>query len=128
VRWINDSKGTNVGATLATLNGTAGRLVLIAGGDGKGQDFSPLRPLIATKARAVVLIGRDGPQVAAALNGVVPVHSAGDMEEAVAIAARVARPGDDVLLSPACASFDMFRDYEARGEAFRTAVREVARC
>jgi UDP-N-acetylmuramoylalanine--D-glutamate ligase len=128
VRWINDSKGTNVGATLATLNGAAGRLVLIAGGDGKGQDFSSLRPPVATKARAVVLIGRDAPVVAAALNGVVPVHFAGDMEEAVAIAARLAHPGDDVLLSPACASFDMFRDYEARGEAFRAAVREVALC
>jgi UDP-N-acetylmuramoylalanine--D-glutamate ligase len=87
-----------------------------------------LRPLVATKARAVVLIGRDGPLVGSALDGVAPMHSAESMDEAVTIAARLAQPGDGVLLSPACASFDMFRDYEARGEAFRTAVREVVAC
>jgi UDP-N-acetylmuramoylalanine--D-glutamate ligase len=126
VRWFNDSKGTNVGATLAALGGLSGRVVLIAGGLGKGQDFTPLRELAASKARAVVLLGRDAPLIESALHGVTAVHYAGDMREAVARAAALAQPGDSVLLSPACASFDMFTGYEDRGRRFVAAFGELA--
>ncbi len=122
VSWFNDSKATNVGATLAALEGLAGPVVLIAGGEGKGADFSALRPVLARKARAVVLLGRDAPLLEKALAGAVPLSRAVDMEEAVAAAWQLARRGDQVLLSPACASLDMFANYEARGEAFRRAL------
>ncbi len=126
VRYIDDSKGTNVGATVAALTGMPGPAILIAGGDGKGQDFSALREAVVAHARAVVLIGRDAPRIEQALEGCqVPVVHAPDMRAAVATAARLARPGDTVLLSPACASFDMFRDYVHRAEAFRKAVQEL---
>lgn len=125
VRWFNDSKGTNVGATLAALGGLSGRVVLIAGGLGKGQDFSPLRELAASKARAVVLIGRDAPLIESALQGVTPIHYASDMPEAVTRAASLAQSGDSVLLSPACASFDMFSGYEDRGRRFVAAFAEL---
>jgi UDP-N-acetylmuramoylalanine--D-glutamate ligase len=126
VRWFDDSKGTNVGATLAAVAGLTGPLVVIAGGDGKGQDFGPLGPAFAGKVRRAVLIGRDREQVASALRGHCEVEFALDMPAAVAAAARAARPGDLVLLSPACASLDMFRDYAHRGDAFAQAVRELA--
>ncbi len=127
VRYYDDSKGTNVGATIAALegfeDGTPARTVLIAGGDGKGQDFSALGPILARTARCVVLIGRDAGLIEAVLDpSVARVHAA-DMAEAVSLAARHAVPGDRVLLSPACASFDMFRNYEHRGEVFAQAVR-----
>jgi len=126
VSWYDDSKGTNVGSTVAALAGLArgtGKVVLIAGGEGKGQDFTPLKAAVARSARAVVLIGRDAPLIEAAIAGAgVPVLRAGAMEEAVALAGGAARSGDAVLLSPACASFDMFRDYKHRGEMFRAAV------
>jgi UDP-N-acetylmuramoylalanine--D-glutamate ligase len=125
VRWIDDSKGTNVGATVAALNGMDAPVILIAGGDGKGADFSELRDPVKKCARAVVLIGRDAPLIEKALAGAVPVESAKDMPAAVRAAARLAQPGDVVLLSPACASFDMFRNYEHRGQVFAQAVREV---
>ena len=125
VRWIDDSKGTNVGATVAALSGMDGPVILIAGGDGKGADFGALRAVVAQRARAVVLIGRDAPLIEAALGGVVPVEHAADMPAAVRAAGRQAQPGDIVLLSPACASFDMFRNYEHRGQVFAQAVREV---
>jgi UDP-N-acetylmuramoylalanine--D-glutamate ligase len=125
VRWIDDSKGTNVGATVAALTGMDAPVVLIAGGDGKGADFRELREPVARHARAVVLIGRDAPLIEAALGGVVPVAKAADMHVAVREARRLAQPGDIVLLSPACASFDMFRNYEHRGQVFAQAVREV---
>ncbi len=125
VSWINDSKGTNVGATAAALAGLDGRVVLIAGGDGKGANFSALAPIVRDKARAVVLIGRDGPQLAAALKGCCPLHFARDMDEAVQIAQQCARAGDHVLLSPACASFDMFRNYSHRGDVFTAAVQRL---
>jgi len=126
VAWFNDSKGTNVGATLAALRGLPGeRIVLIAGGQGKGQDFSPLRPVVTERGRAVVLIGEDASLIETALQGAVPVEHAGDMAAAVACARRLARPGDSVLLSPACASFDMFAGYEQRGEVFMARVREA---
>ena len=130
VRWYDDSKGTNPGATVAALDGLADperdrRVVLIAGGDGKGADFSPLAPAVARAARAVVLIGRDGPAIGAAVAGQTPTTEAASMEEAVARAAELARPGDSVLLSPACASFDMFQDYAHRGRVFAEAVRRL---
>ncbi len=128
VDWFDDSKGTNVGATVAAVRGLPGRVVLIAGGDGKGQDFSPLRAALADKARAVVLIGRDAPLIAAALGDSVPLRTAADMEAAVTAAAQLARPGDSVLLSPACASFDMFSGYEERGAVFAAAVRRLPEC
>jgi UDP-N-acetylmuramoylalanine--D-glutamate ligase len=126
VSWIDDSKGTNVGATVAAIEGMGGPLVLIAGGEGKGQDFTPLGPACQGKVRQAILIGRDAAQLAAALEGRCTVAFAESMNAAVGIAASVARAGDTVLLSPACASFDMFRDYVHRGEAFAAAVRELA--
>jgi UDP-N-acetylmuramoylalanine--D-glutamate ligase len=125
VRYIDDSKGTNVGATIAAVAGMAGPLVMIAGGEGKGQDFAPLAPAFRGKVRHAVLIGKDAPALAAALAGVCPTERAGSMHEAVASAARVAQAGDSVLLSPACASFDMFRDYGQRGDVFAAAVRNL---
>jgi len=128
VTFYDDSKGTNVGATVAALNGMREKVVLIAGGDGKGQDFGPLRPAVAAHARAVVLIGRDGPQIGATLEGCgVPLLSAKDMDEAVTLSRRAAQPGDAVLLSPACASFDMFRNYEHRAQVFVAAVQKMGR-
>ena len=127
VRFYDDSKGTNVGATVAALEGMRSPVVLIAGGDGKGQDFAPLEPAVASKARAVVLIGRDGPAIGRALQSAgVPLERAASMEEAVEKAFELAREGDAVLLSPACASFDMFRDYKHRGDVFAEAARAVA--
>jgi len=123
VRYINDSKGTNVGATLAAVGGIDVPVVLIAGGDGKDQDFRPLAAGFAGKVRHAVLIGRDRHLVAAALAGVCTTEFAVDMPAAVAAAARHARPGDVVLLSPACASLDMYRNYAARGDAFAHAVK-----
>ena len=129
VRWYDDSKGTNVGSTVAALAGLARRdskVVLIAGGDGKGQDFSPLKNAVARAARALVLIGRDALRIEAAVAGAgVTVRRAATMDQAVGFAAAAAHPGDAVLLSPACASFDMFRDYKHRGEAFRQAVEGI---
>ncbi|RLJ67764.1 UDP-N-acetylmuramoyl-L-alanine--D-glutamate ligase [Sulfurisoma sediminicola] len=127
VTWFDDSKGTNVGATVAALEGLQRKVVVILGGDGKGQDFSPLKPAIARHGRAVVLIGRDGPAIAAAIAGCgVPVQTAADMADAVRVAARAAWAGDAVLLSPACASFDMFRNYEHRAQVFVAAVQGLA--
>jgi UDP-N-acetylmuramoylalanine--D-glutamate ligase len=126
VRFVNDSKGTNVGATIAAVAGLPGPLVLIAGGDGKNQDFGDLRPAFAGKVRHAVLIGRDAPRLAEALEGVCTTEFAADMRSAVAAARAAARPGDTVLLSPACASLDMFRDYTHRGDEFATAVRSLA--
>jgi UDP-N-acetylmuramoylalanine--D-glutamate ligase len=122
VRYVDDSKGTNVGATIAAVAGMTGPLVVIAGGEGKGQDFKPLADAFRGKVREAVLIGKDGPAIAAALNGVCDTRPAASMEAAVAEAARAARAGDTVLLSPACASFDMFRDYGHRGDVFAAAV------
>ena len=128
VRWYDDSKGTNPGATVAALEGlippgSTGRAVLIAGGEGKDADFAPLRSAVKRTARAVVLIGRDAGLIAQALDGEVPLLEATSMQDAVARAAAIARPGDTVLLSPACASFDMFESYEHRGRVFAEAVR-----
>jgi UDP-N-acetylmuramoylalanine--D-glutamate ligase len=129
VEYFDDSKGTNVGATVAALQGLGAerKLVVILGGDGKGQDFSPLADPVARYARAAVLIGRDGPQIRAVLEATgVPLIEAGSMEEAVKLATQRAHAGDAVLMSPACASFDMFRNYPHRAEVFRAAVQAVA--
>ncbi|MCL4680814.1 MAG: UDP-N-acetylmuramoyl-L-alanine--D-glutamate ligase [Rhodocyclaceae bacterium] len=159
VAWYDDSKGTNVGATVAALEGLGGqmaaqashlpppgreagregaftadsryqnnrKIVLIAGGDGKGQDFAPLGPALAAHGRALLLIGRDAMRIEAAVGDCgVPVMHAQDMEQAVRKAAVAARAGDAVLLSPACASFDMYRNYVHRAEVFAQAVRALA--
>lgn len=124
VEWYDDSKGTNVGATLAALRGLDRKAVLILGGDGKGQDFAPLRESVARFARRVLLIGRDAALIEKALVD-SPSEHCRSLEEAVTRAAEIARPGEAVLLSPACASFDMFRDYRHRGEVFAAAVRRL---
>lgn len=126
VTFFDDSKGTNVGATVAALAGMGTKVVLIAGGDGKGQDFSPLRDAVARHARAVVLIGRDRDRIAAAIEstGVLLVRAT-DMHEAVRASLALAHAGDAVLLSPACASFDMFRNYEHRAQVFVDEVRTL---
>ncbi|HUW99091.1 MAG TPA: UDP-N-acetylmuramoyl-L-alanine--D-glutamate ligase [Acidiferrobacter sp.] len=125
VSWIDDSKGTNVGATAAAVAGLKGPVVLIAGGDCKGADFTALAAIVREKARAVVLMGRDAPRIEEALTGCCPLRLVRDMEEAVLAAREYAHPGDQVLLSPACASFDMFRNYAHRGEVFTAAVRRL---
>ena len=131
VDYYDDSKGTNVGATCAaiagmTKQGKPQKVVLIAGGDGKGQDFSPLLPAIQNNARAVVLIGRDAALIEAVLlSSNVPMYHATDLPEAVNIAKKVAQAGDAVLLSPACASFDMFKNYVHRAEVFIEAVKRL---
>ena len=122
VDWYDDSKGTNVGATVAALKGLGKKSVLILGGEGKGQDFSPLREPVQKFASHVLLIGRDAPVIEKALAGLA-VERFATLEEAVKRASKVARSGDAVLLSPACASFDMFRDYKHRGEVFAAAVK-----
>jgi UDP-N-acetylmuramoylalanine--D-glutamate ligase len=122
VEWYDDSKGTNVGATVAALRGLGRKSVLILGGEGKGQDFSPLREPVREFASHVLLIGRDAPLIAKVVGGQI----CGSLEEAVGRAAELAQPGEAVLLSPACASFDMFRDYRHRVEVFAQAVRSLA--
>lgn len=127
IEFFDDSKGTNVGATVAALSGLSKHVVLIAGGEGKGQDFSPLAEPVGQYARAVVLIGRDAPLIREALgNTGVTLVDAPTLEAAVQEAAALAQPGDAVLLSPACASFDMFRNYEHRAQVFHEAVAALA--
>ena len=129
IEYFDDSKGTNVGATVAALQGLGAerKVVVILGGDGKGQDFSPLAAPVARYVRTVVLIGRDAPLIRAVLEPAgVTLVDAGSMEEAVKIATEHAKPGDAVLMSPACASFDMFRNYPHRAEVFRAAVHAIA--
>jgi UDP-N-acetylmuramoylalanine--D-glutamate ligase len=126
VDYYDDSKGTNVGATCAALAGLPRKVVLIAGGDGKGQDFSPLKQPVAENARAVVLIGRDAALIERELLETnVPLYQAADLPEAVNIAKKLAQAGDAVLLSPACASFDMFKNYVHRAEVFVAAVKRL---
>jgi UDP-N-acetylmuramoylalanine--D-glutamate ligase len=126
VRYVDDSKGTNVGATLAAVSGSSGPLVLIAGGEGKGQDFTPLAAAFRGKVRHCVLIGKDAAALAAVLEGACPTERAASLADAVRAAQAAARPGDTVLLSPACASFDMFRDYRQRGDEFAALARALA--
>jgi len=124
VNWFNDSKATNVGASIAAIEGLPGKHVLIAGGEAKDADFVELVKVAANHLRAAVLIGRDANLIEQVLNGVVPVVHAAGMNEAVIKAAELAQVGDNVLLSPACASFDMYRNFEHRGQVFADAVRE----
>ena len=129
VEFFDDSKGTNVGATVAAINGLGAdrKVVIILGGEGKGQDFTPLAAPVSRHARAVVLIGRDAPLIRAALeDGDVPLLLAATMAEAVALANGKAHAGDAVLMSPACASFDMFDNYEHRAEVFVQSVVDLA--
>jgi|KBSMisStandDraft_5_1062788.scaffolds.fasta_scaffold59994_2 UDP-N-acetylmuramoylalanine--D-glutamate ligase len=123
VRYVDDSKGTNVGATIAAVSGFSGPLLLIAGGEGKGQDFRPLTAALRGKLKRALLIGRDARVLGEALREVCPIDYCATLEAAVAEAARHARAGDTVLLSPACASLDMFRDFAHRGEVYAAAVR-----
>jgi UDP-N-acetylmuramoylalanine--D-glutamate ligase len=129
VEYFDDSKGTNVGATVAALQGLGAdrRVVVILGGEGKGQDFSPLAEPVSRFTRAVVLMGKDAASIRVALHSIdVVLQDACDMSDAVTKAAALARSGDAVLMSPACASFDMFKDYEHRAHVFAQAVTEVA--
>jgi len=123
--WFNDSKGTNVGATLAALAGLPEPIVWLGGGQGKGQDFAPLKPVLAQKGRAAVLFGEAAAQIERALADALPVYREPDLAASVKRAHGLARPGDRVLLSPACASLDQFRNYEERGERFCALVREL---
>jgi len=128
IHWYNDSKGTNVGATVAAMQGLSGKTVLLAGGQGKEADFSPLADVIQKYARAVVLFGEDAETIALALKGDIPIVFANDMCDAVKQAKSLANIGDNVLLSPACASFDMFKNYEQRGHVFMDTVRQEVLC
>ena len=127
VVYVDDSKGTNVGATLAAIEGMGRKVAIVLGGDGKGQDFSPLKAALAAHGRAVALIGRDAGAIAAAIDGCgVTQYRAADMADAVKWLAAQAKAGDCVLLSPACASLDMYRNYAHRADAFIAAVKELA--
>jgi UDP-N-acetylmuramoylalanine--D-glutamate ligase len=128
VTWVNDSKATNVGACVAALQGYANKVILIAGGDAKNADMNELTPVIKEKAKFVVLMGKDAGLIEQALDGCVPIYSASNMIQAVAIAAKLAQVGDSVLLSPACASLDQYKNYEDRGEKFAKAVLAMGDC
>ena len=125
VRYVDDSKGTNIGAVVAALVSCGDRVILIAGGRNKGSDFSLLAESVTRHVRHLILIGEAAVQMAAQLGSLVPVTMASSMEDAVSRAAEMAQAGDTVLLSPACASFDMFTSYAHRGEVFRRAVQEL---
>jgi UDP-N-acetylmuramoylalanine--D-glutamate ligase len=123
VRFVNDSKATNVASTIVALRSYPGGVHLIAGGRGKRQDFSPLAPLVAERCKGVYLIGEAAAELGRALAGAgITVQSLGDLERALGAARLAASPGDVVLLSPACASYDQYSDFEARGEHFRELV------
>jgi UDP-N-acetylmuramoylalanine--D-glutamate ligase len=126
VIWINDSKGTNVGASVAAIRSVGAPLVLIAGGDAKGSDLTPLAQVMRGRARAAVVLGKDAPALATALEGVCDVHAVDDIESAVRCASVLARSGDTVLLSPACSSLDMHASFEERGDRFAAAVETLA--
>jgi UDP-N-acetylmuramoylalanine--D-glutamate ligase len=126
VDYIDDSKGTNVGATVAALDGLKRRCVLIAGGDGKGQDFWPLAAPAERWCKAAVLIGRDAKAIGHVLEAVTVIEYADTLEHAVERATALAEPGEAVLMSPACASLDMFRNYAHRADVFVEAMREIA--
>lgn len=125
ISWFNDSKATNVGATLAALQGLPGKVILLAGGDGKAADFSELKAVVAQKTRAVVLFGKDAPLIEQALEQVVPVRVVKDLEQAVKLAKQHAQAGDTILLAPACASFDQYKNYEQRGDHFIDLVQRL---
>jgi UDP-N-acetylmuramoylalanine--D-glutamate ligase len=125
VDFYNDSKGTNIGATVAAINGlarTSSQLIVIAGGEGKGQDFTELKSVLAKNTCRLVLMGRDAPVIADAVKDIVHIEFASSLQDAIDKSFAQANSGDAVLLSPACASFDMFKNYEDRGEQFCAAV------
>ncbi|MDD5268620.1 MAG: UDP-N-acetylmuramoyl-L-alanine--D-glutamate ligase [Methylococcales bacterium] len=122
VTWVNDSKATNIGACVAALQGYPRKVILIAGGDAKGADMNELTPAIKEKAKSVVLMGKDADLIKEALNDCVPVYAAENMAQAVQISASLAESGDSVLLSPACASLDQYKNYQDRGDQFSKAV------
>lgn len=129
IDFFNDSKGTNIGATVAAIHGLTrapAQVVLIAGGEGKGANFKELAPAVSGNLRAAVLIGRDAPLIEEAITGITKIFHAASMQEAVSKAFDLAEPGDTVLLSPACASFDMFKNYSDRGDQFCAAVEALA--
>ncbi|NOS75388.1 MAG: UDP-N-acetylmuramoyl-L-alanine--D-glutamate ligase, partial [Methyloglobulus sp.] len=126
VTWVNDSKATNIGACVAALQGYDRKVVLIAGGDAKGADMNELMPSVKAKAKSVVLMGKDAGLIEQALDGCVPVFKAASIKEAVKIAASIAQSGESVLLSPACASLDQYKNYQDRGDKFAEAVLELA--
>lgn len=125
VRWLNDSKGTNVGATLAAVNGLDSNVILLAGGLAKGADFNELKTGLQKPLKALVLFGQDAMEIATAMQGVTAIYHVDDMQSAVKVAASHANEGDYVLLSPACASFDMFQGFEHRGQVFCDAVQAL---
>jgi UDP-N-acetylmuramoylalanine--D-glutamate ligase len=125
VRWVNDSKATNIGACVAALNGYDRKVILIAGGDAKGADMTELAPVVQVKAKAVILMGKDASVIDQAINHLVPTHFASSMKQAVNIASGLAQAGDSVLLSPACASLDQYKSYADRGNQFTEAVLEL---
>jgi UDP-N-acetylmuramoylalanine--D-glutamate ligase len=126
VTWINDSKATNIGACIAALQGYEGKVILIAGGDAKGADLDELIPAIKAKAKCVLLLGKDANKIEEAINGSVPSYQTNTLQEAVKIAADLAKKGDCVLLSPACASLDQYKNYQERGDQFTAAVKGLA--
>ncbi|GAB3680026.1 UDP-N-acetylmuramoyl-L-alanine--D-glutamate ligase [Salinisphaera aquimarina] len=126
VRWVNDSKGTNLGALMASLEGMDTPVLLLAGGQAKGADFAPLAPLAAARARAVIVFGQDAERIATAVEEQVCVYRVATLRDAVAMAVSLAQRGDTVLLSPGCASLDQFANYAERGDAFVAAVQELA--
>jgi UDP-N-acetylmuramoylalanine--D-glutamate ligase len=127
VIYVDDSKGTNVGATLAAIEGMGRKVAIVLGGEGKGQDFSPLKAALQKHGRAIALIGRDAAAIGMALEGSgVPTRILGDMEAAVSWLAAQAQSGDCVLLSPACASLDMYHNYAHRAQAFVAAVKGLS--
>jgi len=128
VFWVNDSKATNIGASIAALNGYNHKVILIAGGDAKGADMQELAPVAKAKTKSVILLGKDAGLIANALDGCVPVYFAGNMKEAIKIAVGLSLPGDIVLLSPACASLDQYKSYADRGNKFVEAVMELRAC
>jgi UDP-N-acetylmuramoylalanine--D-glutamate ligase len=127
VDYINDSKATNVAAAVASIQSVPGSIVLLAGGDGKGGDFAELAAALEGKLRAAVLIGKDAESIADAIDTVMPVYFATDMDDAVCQAAAYAESDDTVLLAPACASLDQYDNYGARGDAFSAAVEALSR-
>ena len=128
VTWVNDSKATNIGATVAALQGYQHKVVLLAGGDAKGADMAELAPIVQAKCQSVVVMGKDADLISHAVESYVPVFYASNMREAVAIAAQQAQSGETVLLSPACASLDQYKSYADRGNKFSEAVMELLAC
>ncbi len=125
--YIDDSKATNIGAAIASITSVEGPVILLAGGEGKGSDFAPFAQAVHERLKAAILIGRDGPAIARALKGLAPVYQAANMDTAVSVAASLAGPGDTVLLAPACASLDQYRNYAERGQDFRRVVEGLPR-